>query len=170
MQSIICLLCGIPGSGKSTWLQQFDGMNSVSVVSRDQIRFSMLSDTDEYFSKENEVFDKFIDTINDRIVNGDESIIYVDATHLNPKARHKVLSRLDTENCYAVHAIFFDISLDTCLERNEQRSGRAYVPPTVIKNMYNSYRFPICDEGFDTIWIIKETDEILELWEEKKYE
>lgn len=169
MKPIVCLLCGVPGAGKSTWLSNMDGMSSVAVVSRDKIRFSMLSDTDEYFAKENEVFDAFIDTINDRINEG-YITIFVDATHLNPKARHKVLSRIESKKCSAIHAIFFDVSLDTCLERNEQRSGRAYVPPTVIKNMYNSYRFPICDEGFDTIWVIKETDEILELWEEKKYE
>ena len=59
----IYLLCGIPGSGKSTWAKsQLD--NKSIWISRDQIRFSMVSESGEYFSKEKEVFRESIKEIN----------------------------------------------------------------------------------------------------------
>lgn len=55
----IYLLCGIPGSGKSTWAKNHLDDNSIW-ISRDLIRFSMVSEEEEYFSKEKEVFKEFI--------------------------------------------------------------------------------------------------------------
>lgn len=58
------IMVGLPGSGKSTFLKRRAHEFTTSrcgytVVSRDAIRFSLLSDTDDYFAKENEVFKKF---------------------------------------------------------------------------------------------------------------
>ena len=59
------VMCGVPGTGKSTWiknnLSKFEG--EVEVISRDEIRFSMVSEGEEYFSKEDEVFKEFINRI-----------------------------------------------------------------------------------------------------------
>ena len=49
--SRLIMMCGIPGSGKSTWIQNCKGFigNDVVVVSRDAIRFSMLKEGEDYF-------------------------------------------------------------------------------------------------------------------------
>ena len=48
----IWILSGAPGSGKSTWVHKNCLPNSL-IISRDQIRFNMLKDSDDYFKYEN---------------------------------------------------------------------------------------------------------------------
>jgi predicted kinase len=66
--------------------------------------------------------------------------------------------------------IFVATPLEIALERNEQRAGtRAYVPPEVIANMYQSLRAPAYSEGFKNIYI-KEVDKVLYLKEKPNNE
>ena len=60
--SKLFLMMGAPGSGKSYWAEHH--VTSVDkYISRDEIRFSMLEDGDDYFAKEGKVFDNFIKQI-----------------------------------------------------------------------------------------------------------
>ena len=151
------ILVGIPGSGKSTLLKQNSLPNSVT-VSRDQIRFNRLKDGESYFSHEDEVFDAYIQTIQYFLdSNMDPYLIniYADATHLNYKSRNKLLSNLKLRDDIHIHAIYFNIPLETCIRNNEKREGRAKVPETAIRNMYKSLTNPqldICQ--YETITII----------------
>ena len=85
------IMCGIPGSGKSTFLNRITKPTSL-VISRDKIRFGLLKDTDEYFSKEKEVYNEFIKQINAAIA--DNKDFYVDQTSLNAAARNKLFNQL----------------------------------------------------------------------------
>lgn len=58
------IVMGIPGSGKSTWIENHLYESSVR-ISRDEVRFSMVSEEEEYFSKEKAVFKEFIYRINE---------------------------------------------------------------------------------------------------------
>jgi predicted kinase len=53
--------------------------------------------------------------------------------------------------------VFFDIPLETCLERNEQRTGRAYVPRSVIRRMYASFEKDT-QYGLDKVYIREENE------------
>ena len=53
------MMIGIPGSGKSTWLKTYAD-NGV-IISRDEVRFSMVREDEPYFSREKEVFESFIE-------------------------------------------------------------------------------------------------------------
>ena len=143
----IYLLCGIPGSGKSTWAKnQLD--NKSVWISRDQIRFSMVSESEEYFSKEKEVFREFIKEINLTIRDKNFDNIYVDATHLNTASRYKVLDKIALKDVDELNIVFFDTPLNTCLERNSYRSGRERVPEEVIKKMYKAVTSPHLDNKY----------------------
>ena len=48
----VWLMCGIPASGKSTWAREHQEMFGGVIVSRDEIRFSIVKDDEEYFSHE----------------------------------------------------------------------------------------------------------------------
>ena len=61
-EPILYISCGVPGSGKSTFLKNHTKPNE-AIISRDEIRFNLLKDGEDYFSHENEVFDKFVDNI-----------------------------------------------------------------------------------------------------------
>ena len=134
----VWLMCGIPGSGKSTWIQEQMKIFPGVWCSRDNVRFSMVSEDEEYFSKEDEVFRAWISEIQRAMK--DESIrnIYIDATHVNEKSRDKVLNKLslkDIDLC----AVNFMTPIEECLRRNDLREGRARVPRSVIRNMYASF-------------------------------
>lgn len=143
-QKNLYLLCGIPGAGKSTWIKdQIETRINPSEcirISRDVIRFSIVKENEEYFSHEDEVFNEFIDAINNQILYGNASAIFVDATHINERARNKVLDKLFLENVN-IYPVNFNIPLDICLAQNELRKdcGRAYVPRSAIRRM--SYGF-----------------------------
>ena len=142
----IKIVCGPPGSGKSTWIQNNLKDNEIW-VSRDSIRFKLLNENENYFAKEDEVFTKFIEYINSALTDSELEAIYVDATHLNSVGRKKVLNKLNMSYIGYVEAYCFITPLDICLKRNALRSGRALVPETVIKNMYESFVLPTRKEN-----------------------
>ena len=139
----IWLLSGLPGSGKSTWARQKITENGGVWCSRDEVRFSIVKEDEEYFSHENEVFNTWIKQINEALENPEVENVYIDATHLNDKSRNKVLNRL-TKNIdiEKIINVLFLTPLETCLERNKQRSGRAVVPEEVIRNMAKTFQIP----------------------------
>ena len=105
----------------------------------------MVDEDDDYFAHENDVFEAWVFSIQAAIRNNSIENVYIDATHLNEKSRNKVLNRLNLEGV-ALNAVVFNTPLEVCLERNAQRTGRACVPETVIRNMYNNFHSPALDK------------------------
>ena len=163
MKKHLYLMVGVPGSGKSTYAKNILKDGDI-YISRDEIRYSLLTEEDDYFAKENEVIKTFIDNIDKSLVNeeycGD---VYADATHLSPKSRAQVLNKLKNKD--KVSVIYLDIPLNIILERNAQRKGRALVPENVVRRMYNSIILPTKEEGIEKLIIIGENQEVKEVRE-----
>lgn len=156
MKNKLYVMCGCPGSGKSTYAKNM--FPNARYISRDEIRFGLVEENEDYFSKENEVFKKFIEEINFGL-NKNEDVV-ADATHLNTKSRIKLFSNLNIDKEKTeVHVIVMRTPLIECLRRNEKRKGtRSYVPVDVIKMMYNNFRKPNfneCNGMIDTIHTIE---------------
>lgn len=130
----IILMCGIPGSGKSTYAKENMCPAFDEYVSRDEVRFSIVREDEEYFSHEGEVFNVFIKRIVKQLKSG--ATVWVDATHLTKSSRLKLLRAIPVKlDC--IDLIWMNTPCEVALERNENRKGtRAYVPPSVIKRMF----------------------------------
>ena len=155
-------MVGVPGSGKTTWIKNQLAEKGGAWCSRDEVRFSMLKENDEYFSKEKDVFAAWIKNINEAIRDENVTDIYVDATHISEASRNKTLLRLDVKNVEVIPVVMAT-PLEVCLKRNAKRTGRACVPNNVIEEMYQSYLDkPVKDDlcfKYKTIYYIVERGE-----------
>ncbi len=155
MKKELYVLVGAPGSGKSTWAQtHLTSLPAPALyVSRDIIRYSLVSEDEEYFSKEKQVYKQFISAIR-RGLQKCNSVI-ADATHLNENSRSKLLRSLSTSlHDVEVSAIVIQNTLEDTLYQNQKRYGtRAFVPEEQIRKMYSSMTMPTFEEGFDKIYI-----------------
>jgi len=146
MKPILYIMCGPSGCGKSTWAEQFVKDNcDTRYVSRDNIRLELLMDGEDYFSHEKAVFRCFVNHISRALIDGYDVI--ADATHLNQFSRRKLTQAIDMQfQNYEIVYVTFDVDVDTCVARNENRTGRRHVPENVIRNMCRDFREPELDE------------------------
>ena len=162
----LIMFCGIPGSGKSTEARRMSRSLTarnltVEYISRDELRFSMISNESEYFSKEKEVFNKFVEKMNNSLNKNDCTII--DATHISKASRAKILRRVENPNNVRLLVLYLTTPLDVCMRQNDLRTGRERVPHEVIEKMAKQFEDPTEKEfaefDFDSV----------EVWE-KPYE
>jgi len=143
------VMCGCPGAGKSTFIQKYLNKENMVIVSRDEIRFSLLQPNEDYFSHEGEVLNKLWEKTNTALSQGKN--VVVDQTSLTPKSRRWLLSHIHGYD--TVKLIWIDEDIFTCLERNEKRKGtKSYVPRGKIRRMHEQFVEPTLDEGFNTIF------------------
>lgn len=146
----LILMCGVPGSGKTTFCKNHLTENDVH-ISRDEVRFSLLKDGEAYFAHEDEVYKEFWRRINEALASGKN--VFADQTNLTPRARKYLLDNVtgyDEADC-----LWFKCSVQFCLNNNEKRKGisRTYVPRNVIRRMSEQFVSPTHDEGFAHVWV-----------------
>ena len=142
----ICIMCGLPGVGKTTYVRQLikEQKGSVIHISRDLIRFFLLDEKDEYFSKEDEVLKILKQKINEAMIVGFD-YIYIDATHLTKKSREKTFNMFKGNinfSDYQVDVYYLYDNIEAILKRNDKRLGRAKVPSDAIKDMARKFQLP----------------------------
>ena len=77
---------------------------------------------------------------------------YVDATNLSPHERRQWIKMAKSFG-YEVQAVFFDVPLEVCLERNQRRERT--VSEDVMRKMAERLRPPDFKEGFSKITVVR---------------
>jgi len=145
-------LCGIPCSGKSTYvnkLKKIPYWENAVVLSTDNYIEKVAQ---EHNTTYNEIFEDCISEATRQLElafieakDRGENLIW-DQTNLTVKTRKKKLSKLPS--FYARGVIYFEISLEEALERNKNREGK-FIPESILKRMYHQLEVPTLDEDFD---------------------
>jgi predicted kinase len=142
----IILMVGLPGSGKSTWLER----RGVNALSSDWVR-QVLSDDMTNQGIHARVFQTLRYLLRHRLAIGRPES-YVDATHLTPEERRPYILMARRHGC-DVEAVFFDVPLEICRQRNLGR-GRV-VPEEAMQMMAAKLQPPSLDEGFTRISVVR---------------
>ena len=122
-------MSGAPGCGKSYFAKKYlyAGKSHAVYISRDTVRYSMISDNDAYFSKEDEVFAEFVRQIKYHL-DVEADVVIADATHLNWPSRRKLLNALglinNPRNNIAIIPVVIRVDEKTNIARNNERTGR----------------------------------------------
>ena len=127
---MVVFLCGIPASGKSTYLRKTEN------------RFgSTWSDRLPVFGRH-------------QTLKHSEDILFFDATFTSPFGRKKTIEIIMNANSNSrIGLVKMQCSYETCLERNSQRSKDRIIPVEVMERMKTALEDnpPLLSEGFEFI-------------------
>jgi predicted kinase len=142
----VVLTIGLPGSGKTSWFRR----RGITPLSSDLLRMMLFDDIAEQ-RYQDLVFSTLRYLLRARMI-ARMPWNYVDATNLSPRERRGWI-KMAQEFGYEVHAVFFDVPVEVCQERNTKR-GRM-VPDDVMSRMSQKLRPPTFDEGFSKITVVR---------------
>lgn len=142
----VVLAIGLPGSGKTTWF----GRRGITPLSSDLLRNILFDDVEEQ-RYQGLVFSTLRSLLRARLI-ARMPMNYVDATNLSIHERRQWVKMAKSFG-YEVQAVFFDVPLEVCLERNRQRDRS--VSEDVMRKMAEKLKPPVFEEGFEKITVVR---------------
>jgi predicted kinase len=145
-KGVVVLAIGLPGSGKSSWFKR----HNIVPLSSDMVRALLFDDIREQRFQDL-VFSNLRSMLKARLI-AKRPMNYVDATNLTPQERQHWI-KLAKDYQYEVHAVFFDVPLEVCVERHQRRDR--VVPEDVMRRMAAKLKPPAFEEGFAKITVVR---------------
>jgi predicted kinase len=152
------MLIGVPGSGKSTWLNR-QSLNTAQVLSTDDYIQARATELNSTYS---EVFDQFIKPATAQLeldlesALAAEKVIYWDQTNTTVKSRAAKLRKIPSD--YRKVAVYFATPEALVFQRLEARGTATgkWIPSSVVRSMIQTLEQPTLSEGFDEIRTLNE--------------
>jgi predicted kinase len=146
------VMCGAPGSGKSTQAQKIADIENASIVSGDRIRYELYGDACIQGN-----WAEIHDEIESQVANAAalRRPVILDGTHWKKSYRSEAITLLKSYGYIRIEAIVCNPSLETCVARNLSRSRN--VPDYVLKMTYEEFQREskdILSEEFDRITFV----------------
>ncbi|MGA3131478.1 MAG: AAA family ATPase [Terracidiphilus sp.] len=145
-KGFVVLAIGMPGSGKTTWF----GRRGITPLSSDLLRGILFDDVEEQ-RYQGLVFSTLRSLLRARLI-AKMPMNYVDATNLSIHERRQWIKMAKSFG-YEVQAVFFDVPLEVCLERNRQRDRS--VSEDIMRKMAEKLKPPVFEEGFEKITVVR---------------
>jgi predicted kinase len=145
-KGFVVLAIGMPGSGKTTWF----GRRGITPLSSDLLRNILFDDVEEQ-RYQGLVFSTLRSLLRARLI-AHMPANYVDATNLSIHERRQWIKMAKSFG-YEVQAVFFDVPLEVCLERNRNRDRS--VSEDVMRKMAEKLKPPVFEEGFEKITVVR---------------
>ncbi|MEI7845266.1 MAG: ATP-binding protein [Chloroflexota bacterium] len=151
----VYFLLGAPGAGKTTWAAAQAARLSAVILASDEIRNELEAQGLDATTENERVF-ALLEAQLDALLSQGKNVL-VDATHARRIWREKEVAIAHTHSARAV-AIWFDMPLAVCLQRNErkpgtQRWGERIISPDFLRAVYSNLEPPTRAE-FDEIEVI----------------
>lgn len=142
MTNRIIVMCGLPGSGKSTYLSKIRHQAQTVVICPDDYR-EALTGRKFFAPAEEAVWSAVKVTVRVLAKNGYN--VYIDATNTSVGQRAQWI-KIAQELYVLAKCIVFKTSIEECKERNSKREFP--VPDDIIDRMYAKFETPSTEEGF----------------------
>ncbi len=146
LKGYVVLAIGLPGSGKTTWFKR----RGVTPLSSDMLRSILFDDITEQ-RYQGLVFSTLRSLLRARLI-AKMPWNYVDATNLSAHERRQWI-KMARSFGYEAQAVFFDVPLAVCMERNSRRERT--VSDDIMRKMAERLRPPSFKEGFSKITIVR---------------
>jgi predicted kinase len=146
------VLVGVPGSGKSTWVENQEWAKDCAVISTDTyVEAYARSQGKTYSEVFEEYMPKAVDLMAKDVISAramDRDIIW-DQTSTSASSRYKKFVMLPFY--YKIAVVFKTPEPEELERRLSDRPGKV-IPQSVVESMINSFEEPSKSEGFDEIW------------------
>ena len=143
MKLYIC--SGIPGSGKSTYIQGRFFCDDVDIISPDEIRGELTGDVSDQ-SRNDEVWGLAHKRLHSSLT--DERCVVFDSVSADRRAR-KSLIKIGQKYDAEIISLVFPVTYETAVERQKGRTRQ--VPHDVIQKFSDKFTIPNKNEGFHGI-------------------
>ncbi len=146
----MAIMIGVQGSGKSTFCEKF--------LSSEYVRVNL--DTLTTRNKEKLLFEKCL---------SDGSSMVIDNTNPSKADRQRYIPAAKAHG-YRIIGYYMGCDLAACIERNNQRTGKARVPERGIYGTLARLERPCKGEGFDELYYVINDGEDMKIEEWIEYE